>query len=107
MRHLIAVLLPLLLTSSVAAQTAAGTRPRARDLALSAVIGGTPGPLDAITDVAGVEVGHATLIAGSGKLVRGMGPVRTGVTAVFPRGRRSPAAWWSAPTCSCRTSVPA
>ena len=43
------------------------------------------GPLDAITDVAGVEVGHTTLIAGSGKLVVGQGPVRTGVTVVHPR----------------------
>jgi D-aminopeptidase len=47
---------------------------------------GTPGPLDAITDVPGVAVGHATLISGSGKLRVGSGPVRTGVTAVFPRG---------------------
>lgn len=48
---------------------------------------GTPGPLNAITDVAGVEVGHTTLIAGEGKLVVGKGPVRTGVTAVLPRGK--------------------
>ena len=53
-------------------------KPRERDLKLP--IGGTPGPLDAITDVAGVEVGHTTLISGSGKLVVGKGPVRTGVT---------------------------
>jgi L-aminopeptidase/D-esterase-like protein len=66
----------------------AQSRPRARDLGLP--FPGATGPLNAITDVAGVEVGHATLIAGSGKLVRGTGPVRTGVTAVFPRGRRSP-----------------
>ena len=66
-----------------------GTRPRARDLGLSAQIGGTPGALDAITDVAGVEVGHTTLIAGSGKLVVGQGPVRTGVTVVHPRGKDS------------------
>jgi L-aminopeptidase/D-esterase-like protein len=51
---------------------------------------GTPGPLDAITDVKGVEVGHTTLISGSGKLVVGQGPVRTGVTAILPRGK-SPA----------------
>src|SRR5206468_11924422 len=50
---------------------------------------GAPGPLDAITDVAGVEVGQTTLIAGSGKLVVGRGPVRTGVTAVLPRGNNS------------------
>jgi D-aminopeptidase len=50
---------------------------------------GTPGPLNAITDVAGVLVGHTTLISGSGKLKVGEGPVRTGVTAVLPRGRDS------------------
>src|SRR6059058_1762358 len=60
---------------------------RARDLGIP--FEGTPGPLDAITDVAGVEVGHRTLIAGAGKLVVGKGPVRTGVTAVFPRGKGS------------------
>jgi L-aminopeptidase/D-esterase-like protein len=48
-----------------------------------------PGPLNAITDVSGVEVGHSTIISGEGKLVVGTGPVRTGVTAVFPRGARS------------------
>jgi L-aminopeptidase/D-esterase-like protein len=63
--------------------------PRARELGLSALIGGTPGPLDAITDVAGVEVGHTTLISGSGKLVVGRGPVRTGVTVIHPRGKAS------------------
>ena len=50
---------------------------------------GTPGPLDAITDVKGVEVGYRTLNSGEGKLVVGTGPVRTGVTAVFPRGKNS------------------
>ena len=50
---------------------------------------GTPGPLDAITDVKGVEVGHTTLISGDGPLKVGVGPVRTGVTAVFPRGKNS------------------
>ena len=48
---------------------------------------GTPGPFNAITDVAGVEVGYTTLIAGDGPLVVGKGPVRTGVTAIMPRGR--------------------
>jgi D-aminopeptidase len=57
---------------------------RARDLGVE--FDGTPGPLNAITDVAGVTVGQVTLIRGEGKLVRGVGPVRTGVTAVFPRG---------------------
>jgi D-aminopeptidase len=60
-------------------------KPRERDLRLP--IGGTPGPLDAITDVAGVEVGQTTLISGSGKLVVGKGPVRTGVTVIHPRGK--------------------
>ncbi|HST08899.1 MAG TPA: P1 family peptidase [Terriglobales bacterium] len=50
---------------------------------------GTPGLNNAITDVKGVEVGHTTLISGSGKLVVGQGPVRTGVTAVLPRGKDS------------------
>ncbi len=62
------------------------TRPRARDLGIP--FEGLTGPRNAITDVAGVEVGHATIIRGSGKLVVGRGPVRTGVTAVLPRGRR-------------------
>lgn len=60
---------------------------RARDLGIP--FEGTPGPLNAITDVAGVEVGHSTLIRGSGRLVVGEGPVRTGVTAILPRGRAS------------------
>jgi D-aminopeptidase len=58
---------------------------RARDLGIPFT--GTPGRFNAITDVAGVEVGYTTLIEGSGKLEVGKGPVRTGVTAVFPRGR--------------------
>jgi len=56
-------------------------------LGVAADIGGDPGPLDAITDVTGVEVGYRTLISGDGKLVVGQGPVRTGVTIIFPRGR--------------------
>jgi L-aminopeptidase/D-esterase-like protein len=60
---------------------------RARELGLSTVIGGQTGPLDAITDVAGIEVGHTTLISGEGRLVVGKGPVRTGVTVVHPRGK--------------------
>src|SRR6267143_765831 len=60
---------------------------RARDLGVP--FDGTPGPLNAITDVAGVEVGYTTIIRGEGKLVVGKGPVRTGVTAVIPRGHDS------------------
>jgi L-aminopeptidase/D-esterase-like protein len=67
-----------------AGHISAQARPRARDLGVP--FDGTPGPLNAITDVAGVTVGHATIISGQGKLVVGQGPVRTGVTAVFPRG---------------------
>ncbi|MDA2935531.1 P1 family peptidase [Acidobacteria bacterium AH-259-D05] len=70
---------------------------RARDLGIP--FEGSPGPLNAITDVQGVEVGHVTLISGKGKLVVGKGPVRTGVTATLPRGRNSTdpvfAAWFT------------
>jgi len=73
------------------------TKPRARDLGIP--FDGTPGPLNAITDVSGVEVGHITLISGNGELQVGVGPVRTGVTAIFPRGKRNPnlvfAGWFS------------
>src|SRR3954453_17143606 len=75
----------------------AQAKPRENDLKLP--IGGTPGPLDAITDVTGVEVGHATLISGSGKLVVGQGPVRTGGQVVPPRGKANAdpvfAAWFT------------
>ena len=60
---------------------------RARDLGIP--FEGTPGTLNAITDVAGVEVGYTTLISGEGKLEVGKGPVRTGVTAIIPRGHDS------------------
>jgi len=63
------------------------TEPRARDLGVP--FDGKPGQYNAITDVKGVEVGHTTLISGSGKLQVGVGPVRTGVTAVLPRGKDS------------------
>ncbi len=62
-------------------------KPRARDLGVP--FDGTPGPLNSITDVAGVTVGHTTLISGEGKLQVGKGPVRTGVTAILPRGKES------------------
>jgi L-aminopeptidase/D-esterase-like protein len=65
--------------------TAAAPAPRARDLGIP--FDGDPGPANAITDVGGVLVGHATVISGAGKLQVGKGPVRTGVTAVLPRGR--------------------
>jgi D-aminopeptidase len=61
------------------------TSQRARDLGIPC--DGTPGPLDAITDVRGVEIGHTTLIQGNGRLQVGKGPVRTGVTVILPRGK--------------------
>jgi D-aminopeptidase len=68
---------------------AAQTPHRARDLKVP--FDGTPGQYNAITDVPGVTVGHTTLISGEGKLQRGVGPVRTGVTAIIPRGAANPA----------------
>jgi L-aminopeptidase/D-esterase-like protein len=79
--------LVLLAISLVATAAAAQTRPRARDLGVP--FDGTAGSLNAITDVKGVEVGHTTLISGKGALEVGTGPVRTGVTAILPRGRAS------------------
>jgi len=78
---------PLCAVLFVAPLAFAQTKPRARDLGVP--FDGTPGPNNAITDVKGVEVGHTTLISGSGKLIVGKGPVRTGVTAVLPRGKNS------------------
>jgi L-aminopeptidase/D-esterase-like protein len=84
----------LLLVTTALALTA--QKPRAR--ALGVPFNGTPGALNAITDVPGVEVGQVTLIRGEGPLRVGQGPVRTGVTAVLPRGKSSDpvmAAWWT------------
>jgi L-aminopeptidase/D-esterase-like protein len=75
------LLIILLFCSFIYAQ-----KPRARDLGVPFV--GTPGTFNAITDVKGVEVGHSTIISGNGNNVAGEGPVRTGVTAIFPRGKR-------------------
>src|SRR5882672_9509123 len=77
----------LLCFALIATTSTAQTKPRARDLGVP--FDGTPGPLNAITDVKGVEVGQTTLISGSGPLKVGMGPVRTGVTAILPRGKNS------------------
>ena len=79
-RALLAALFFSLLLSTAAAQNG----PRARDLGVP--FDGAPGQLNAITDVKGVEVGQTTLISGSGPLKVGVGPVRTGVTAILPRG---------------------
>jgi D-aminopeptidase len=96
----VSVLALLLVSFAGGVTSAADTapRPRARDLGVP--FDGTPGPLNAITDIDGVLVGHTTLISGDGKLVVGKGPVRTGVTAVLPRGpasmqRFSFAGWYS------------
>ena len=76
---------------------AADPKPRSRNLGVP--FDGTPGPFNAITDVAGVAVGHTTLISGEGALKVGTGPVRTGVTAILPRGKESAdpvfAGWFS------------
>jgi L-aminopeptidase/D-esterase-like protein len=66
---------------------AAQSKPRARDLGVP--FDGNPGRANAITDVKGVEVGYTTLISGEGALKVGVGPVRTGVTAILPRGKES------------------
>jgi D-aminopeptidase len=69
-------------------------KPRARDLGLP--FEGTPGTFNALTDVSGVAVGFTTLIEGEGALVVGKGPIRTGITAILPRGRQAkPSAVWA------------
>jgi len=80
----------------MAIQTFGQIKPRARDLGIP--FDGVPGLVNAITDVAGVEIGHTTIIAGDGKMVVGKGPVRTGVTAILPRGKNYDpvfAGWYS------------
>ena len=84
-RSVALVLLVGLALWSVAPEALAQGKPRARDLGVP--FEGTPGRWNAITDVAGVEVAHTTLISGDGQLVVGKGPVRTGVTVILPRGR--------------------
>jgi len=103
MRHLFLKLALLLSASALSvsllhAQDKPAAKPRARDLGVP--FDGTPGPLNAITDVNGVVVGHTTLVSGEGKLQIGKGPVRTGVTAILPRGKDTMsnpvfAGWWS------------
>jgi L-aminopeptidase/D-esterase-like protein len=88
---------PVALLALALSAAHAQSKPRARDLGVP--FDGIPGPNNAITDVQGVEVGHTTLITGQGKLVVGTGPVRTGVTAIHPRGKSSNdavfAAWFT------------
>jgi L-aminopeptidase/D-esterase-like protein len=76
-----------LVLSCVTALSASSAHAQIRAKDFGIPLAGNPGPNNAITDVAGVEVGHATIISGSGRLQTGKGPVRTGVTAVLPRGR--------------------
>ncbi len=91
MKNLITVSIIILFSSTVY-----GQKPRARDLGIPFV--GNTGQYNSITDVKGVEVGHSTIISGKGENIVGKGPVRTGVTAIFPRGKKfSPvyANWYS------------
>lgn len=74
----------LLLCLVFAVQITAAQKPRARDIGIP--FDGKPGKFNSITDVKGVEVGYSTIISGTGKNIRGKGPVRTGVTAILPRG---------------------
>ena len=80
-------LITVLVTTALLAATLQPKKSRARDLGIP--FEGTAGTNNAITDVAGVEVGFTTLIQGDGALVEGKGPVRTGVTAILPRGKSS------------------
>ncbi len=82
-----AVVMALLSVTMPDAASIAAEGVRARDLGIPFV--GQPGPLNAITDVANVEVGHVTLFSGNGVLEVGKGPVRTGITAIHPRGKNS------------------
>jgi L-aminopeptidase/D-esterase-like protein len=95
-RTMMAIGCAMMTMSGCSAPTAlAGARARA----LGVLFEGTPGRRNAITDVTGVEVGHTTIISGEGRLEVGKGPVRTGVTAVLPRGKASKdpvfAGWFS------------
>jgi L-aminopeptidase/D-esterase-like protein len=82
LKYIYIVFLCLFIHSSVI-----GQKPRARDIGIP--FNGTTGRFNAITDVKGVEVGYSTIISGQGKNIRGKGPVRTGVTAILPRGRNN------------------
>jgi len=88
-RILMAACLTGAVSPALLAQPAAQTKPKPRARDLGIPFDGTPGALNAITDVAGVEVGYTTLISGEGKRIVGRGPVRTGVTAILPRGKAS------------------
>jgi D-aminopeptidase len=79
------IMLTMMCSTTYSQGTDAQSSPRARDLGIP--FDGTPGPFNAITDIKGVTVGQHTLISGEGKLVVGQGPIRTGVTAILPRGK--------------------
>jgi D-aminopeptidase len=79
----------ILLAMSLAAAPSSQPQTSARARDLGVPFDGAPGALNAITDVKGVEVGYRTLISGEGKLHVGVGPIRTGVTAILPRGKGS------------------
>ncbi len=86
----------LILISLLSAFISTVVLARARDLGIA--LPGKTGKLNALTDLKGVEVGHVTLISGEGPLIIGKGPVRTGVTTIFPKGKINspvPAAWFS------------
>ncbi|WP_370476521.1 DmpA family aminopeptidase [Tamlana flava] len=80
MKNILIVIVLALISSQFYAQ-----KPRARDLGIP--FGGKTGEFNAITDVKGVEVGYSTIISGEGENIIGKGPIRTGVTAIFPRGK--------------------
>ena len=95
---LLLLVITFLFTFGYSSSVATQTKLRARDLGVP--FDGTTGQFNAITDVKGVEVGYSTIISGSGKLNVGVGPVRTGVTAIVPRGKDSAfipvfAGWYS------------
>jgi L-aminopeptidase/D-esterase-like protein len=84
-------LVPLLIAREP--QTSPPPTQSIRARALGIPFDGTPGPHNAITDVAGVEVGYSTIVSGAGKMEAGKGPVRTGVTAILPRGKKDDAVY--------------
>ncbi len=96
MIRIISTILPLVVFCLTTFSATSQEKPRARDLGIT--FDGTTGKNNSITDVPGVEVGYKTLVSGSGKLVYGKGPVRTGVTVILPKGKSNnayPAAWFS------------
>ena len=82
MKYFISICFLLIIHIAIVAQ-----KPRARDIGIP--FNGKTGTYNAITDVKGIEVGYSTIITGEGKNIRGKGPVRTGVTAILPRGRNN------------------